>query len=200
MKLSRQLFLFAVWLMPFAVIAQTHHEKIDTTIVAKIRDEGFNRSQVMDILQMLTDVNGSRLSFSPGYKSAAAYAKKTMESWGLANVQFDTWGDVGKGWSIKKYHMHMLEPTYYPLVGYPKAWSPAVKGTVTGEVIYLNATTEDDLKKYKGKLKGKVIMMDLPPKISFAFEPGATRFNDSTLLRWANDVRSDRGFRFRPGT
>lgn len=189
--------IFLLW--PILAEAQPVREKVDTVAISKIREEGLNRSQVMNILSMLTDVHGPRLSFSPGYKNAANYAKQTMESWGLSNVHFDTWGDIGRGWYIKKFHIHATEPTYAPLVAYPKAWSPGVKNTVTADVVFLNITSEDDLAKYKGKLKGKIVMMDLPPKIKIGFDPVASRFADSTLLRWANDMRGGRGYRFPMG-
>jgi carboxypeptidase Q len=59
--------------------AQTK-DKVDSAAYAKLKSEGFDRSQVMHILSMLTDVNGPRLTNSPGYKTAANYAKSTMES------------------------------------------------------------------------------------------------------------------------
>src|SRR5579872_6319086 len=68
-------------------------EPVDTAAVRKIKDEGMKHSKVMSTLSMLTDVYGPRLTNSPNHKKAADYAKATLESYGLQNVQIDYWGD-----------------------------------------------------------------------------------------------------------
>ncbi|MCX7637033.1 MAG: M20/M25/M40 family metallo-hydrolase [Cyclobacteriaceae bacterium] len=159
----------------------------DTTLVPKIKDEGLNRSQVMQILHMLTDVHGPRLTNSPGYKKAAEYAKKTMESWGLQNVHFDYWGEeFGRGWQLKKFSLAALSPVYFPVIAYPKAWSPGIKGTVAAEAVYLDLKTESDLEKYRGKLKGKFVLFSLPTPVKPGFEPDARRLDEKDLLELAN--------------
>lgn len=174
-----------------AVTAQSI-EKVDTAMVSKIKKEGFNNSQVMNILSMLTDVHGPRLTGSSGYKKAADYAKSTLNSWGLQNVHIDVWDeDFGRGWELKKFSMQALEPSYYPVNAYPKAWSPGIKGTVQGEAIYLDVKKEEDLAKYKGKLKGKFVLFSLPSPVKIPFAPGATRLTDSTLLVMANSEASE---------
>ena len=45
-------------------------EKMDMASLAKIRDEGLNRSRVMEITSYLTDVYGARLTGSPQAKAA----------------------------------------------------------------------------------------------------------------------------------
>ncbi|WP_333818532.1 M20/M25/M40 family metallo-hydrolase [Ohtaekwangia sp.] len=162
-------------------------EKIDTAMVSKIKDEGLNRSKVMDILSMLTDVHGPRLTNSPGYKKAANYAKSSLELWGVQNVHFDTWEeDFGRGWQLKKFSLQNLSPVYFPVIAYPKAWSPGIKGTVEAEAVYLDIKKEEDINKYKGKLKGKIVLFSLPTPVKPGFKPDATRLNDSTLLQMAN--------------
>ncbi|NBP67417.1 MAG: M20/M25/M40 family metallo-hydrolase [Cytophagia bacterium] len=167
-------------------------DKVDSAVYAKLKAEGFERSQIMHVLSMLTDVNGPRLTNSPGYKTAANYAKSTMEGWGLSNVHFDSFGEFGKGWQVKKFSMSATAPTYFNIISNPKAWSPGIKGTVTADVVYLDVKTEEDLAKYKGKLKGKIVLFNFPimPKPHFA--PDATRHADSTLLKMANAAPRDR--------
>ncbi|HKG91672.1 MAG TPA: hypothetical protein VKA84_07280, partial [Gemmatimonadaceae bacterium] len=46
-------------------------EVIDTALNARIRDEGFNRSRVVETATTLSDVLGPRLAGSPGYREAA---------------------------------------------------------------------------------------------------------------------------------
>src|SRR5688572_16010976 len=137
MKKYIVLLLAAVSLLSTRLAAQGQ-EKIDTAMVSKIKDEGLGRSQVMKILSFLTDVHGPRLTNSPGYKRAADYAKSTLESWGLQNVHFDQWDEeFGRGWELKKFSLHSLSPVYFPVIAYPKAWTPGIKGTIQAEAVFL---------------------------------------------------------------
>jgi carboxypeptidase Q len=167
-------------------------EKIDTAIVSKIKKEGFEQSQVMKTLSMLTDVHGPRLTNSPNYHKAAEYVKRTLESWGLQNVHMDTWDETfGRGWELKKFSLQNLSPVYSPLIAYPKAWSPGVKGTIQAEAVYLDIKSESDIAKYKGKLKGKFVLFSLPTIVKPGFTPDASRLTDSTLLVMANSGASE---------
>lgn len=175
-------------------------EKIDTTMVSKIKKEGFDNSQVMDILSMLTDVHGPRLTNSPGYKKAAEYAKSTLQGWELQNVIYDNWGEeFGRGWQLKKFSLQALTPVYFPVIAYPKAWSPGIKAPVQAEVVYLDIKKEEDIDKYKGKLKGKIVLFSLPIPVKPGFDPDAKRLTDSELLEMANSgvQESFGGRRFR---
>lgn len=162
-------------------------EKIDTAIVSKIKEEGLKRSQLMSNLSMLTDVIGPRLTNSPGYKKAADYAKSTLESYGLQNVQIDMWGEeFGRGWQLKKFTLQATDPVAFPVIAYPKAWSPGIKGLVQAEAVFLDVKTPADLSNYAGKLKGKIVLFSAMTPVKPGFTPDATRFTDSTLLLMAN--------------
>ncbi|PYR95759.1 MAG: hypothetical protein DMG12_28020 [Acidobacteria bacterium] len=63
-------------------------EKVDLDAIYKIKDEGLNRSQVMDILSYLTDVYGARLTGSPQIKAAAEWTRKKLMEWELVNVNW----------------------------------------------------------------------------------------------------------------
>jgi len=185
--MNKSLFLSALGICAASVVFAQKAEKVDTTLIAKIKKEGFERSQVMDIMSMLTDVNGPRLTNSPGYAKAAEYVKTTLTAWGLQNAHLDTWDEeFGRGWSIKKFSLQNLSPVYTSVIAYPKAWSPGIKGTVQAEVVYLDVNTEADLEKYKGKLKGKIVLFDKPVDTTPTFTPDGTRFTDSELLEMAN--------------
>ena len=61
-------------------------EQLDYAMIAKIRDEGLNRSQVMDHISWLSDVYGPRLTGSPTIKQASDWTQKKFKEWGLANI------------------------------------------------------------------------------------------------------------------
>jgi carboxypeptidase Q len=176
------------------------NEQPDDALVTKIKQAGIEHSQVMEILAMLTEVNGPRLTNSKGYQKAADYAKATLESWGVMNVHFDQWDEVfGKGWELKKFSLAATEPSYLPLIAYPKAWSPGVKGSLKAEVVYLDIEKESDLARYKGKLKGKIVLFSLPSPVAPTFKADASRHADSTLqeMAQAEASSSNRSNRFR---
>ncbi len=172
--------------LALAASAQTSGEKIDSAAFAQIRDEGMNRSGVMEIESYLADVYGPRLTGSPGYVRAADWAVSKLASLGLANAHTEKWGPFGRGWDLKRYSANVIGHQNFPLFSYPKAWSPGTGGTQTGEVIYFDATTDSALATYKGKLKGKFVLLSDPRDIKAHFLPEATRDADSTLLDMAN--------------
>jgi carboxypeptidase Q len=158
----------------------------ETDPVARIKDEGLNRSQVMPTLSHLTDVIGPRLTGSPGMKQANEWTRDTLRSWGLQNSHLEAWGPFGRGWSLSKFSIQVVSPQCIPLIAYPRAWSPGLDGTVIAEVARLDAKTVADLDKLKGKLRGKVVMLGAPVDVKPAVNAFATRLTDSDLLTLAD--------------
>jgi carboxypeptidase Q len=176
----------------FADAHAQYKDRPDTAIVSKLKREGMNNSRVMDVLEKLTDVYGPRLTNSPGYQRAAEYASQTLSSWGLENVHYDRWDEpFGRGWQLKKFSLQVSGPSAFPVIAYPKAWSPGLKSPARAEAIYLDVKSEDDLKNYVGKLKGKIVLFSLPVPIKPGYTAEATRLSDSVLLQLANAQASE---------
>ena len=169
-----------------AALAQPPQEKFDEAAINKIKEEGLQHSQVMDTLSYITDVTGARLTGSPNLRAAQEWAKNKLASWGLANAHLEAWGPFGRGWSLEGFAANQVKPYYAPLIAYPKAWSPSTNGAVRGEVVYLNAASADELEKYKGKLKGAIVLIDKPREVKAHFEPEGHRLSDSDLWKLAN--------------
>ena len=79
-------------------------------VVAKIKDEGLNRSQVMQTLSYLTDVIGPRLTGSPNLKKATAWTLDRLKQMGLSNVRTESWGEFGMGWQQRHISLRMITP------------------------------------------------------------------------------------------
>lgn len=161
-------------------------EKVDLEMMKKIREEGLERSQVMDTLSWLTDVVGQRLTGSPGMKAANEWTKERLTKYGLVNAQVEPWGTFGRGWSFDKVSIHVTEPTSFPVIGYPKAWTPGTNGPVVGEVVFANIQTEADFEKYKGKLKGAIVLAQPVRAVAAWFKAPGSRATDEELLKLAN--------------
>lgn len=159
----------------------------------RIRDEGLNHSQVMDILSHLTEVIGPRLTGSPAHKRANEWTRDQLAGWGITNAHLESAGLFGRGWTLKKFSAQLVEPQGIPLVAWPKAWSTGLEWPVVGEVVYLDARSTADLEKYKGKLKGAIVLMGTPREVKARFEPYATRLTDADLLKLANADPARRG-------
>src|SRR5476651_2487504 len=140
----------------------------DPAMTAKIREEGMNHSQVMDIAFHLTDVSGPRLSGSPGLKRAQDWAVNQLKTWGMVNAKREDWGKFGKGWEVQKNYAAITVPYYHAIVAIPKAWTPGTGGEIKGDVILIKADTIPDLDQYKGKLKGKIVIFDTKTKVTRA--------------------------------
>ena len=154
----------------------------DPTMTQRIREEGLNHSQVMDIAFHLTDISGPRLAGSPGLKRAQDWAVKTLKTWGMVNAKREDWGKFGKGWEVQKNYAAMTVPYYHAIIAIPKAWTPGTNGPIKSEVVYIKADTVPELEQYKGKLKGKIVIFEARPPAEQNFtRPDASRFTDSAL-------------------
>ena len=170
-------------LLTGALFAQ--QENLDMTMMAKIREEGLNHSQVMEIVFNLTDANGPRLMQSPGYFKAANWAKNKLTSWGLENANLEAWGQWGKGWELEKYYLAMTAPYYKPLIGFPKTFSRGTDGLQHAEVVLMDLKDSSALANYRGQLKNKIILIKRTDSLKLGFQPDASRYNDSDLTKLA---------------
>ncbi len=174
--------LFFLCLLAFSVSAYGfQNTDIDYDAVYKIKDEGLNNSQVMDIAWNLTDRIGPRLTGSEGLQRAYDWTSETMKSWGLENVKVEPWGEFGKGWDVRKSYAAMTAPYYQAIIGIPKAWTPGTNGLIKAEVVYVNIEEIADLTNYQGKLAGKVVMLPTNIEAKTTFEADARRWTEDQL-------------------
>ncbi len=154
--------------------------------ITRIKDEGMNRSQVMQTLSYLSDVIGPRLTASPGMRRANEWTRDQLTKWGLQNAHLEPWGPFGRGWTLKRFSAQVTEPVAIPLIAYPKAWSPGLASPLTADVVYFDAKTDADLEKYKGKLNGKIVLTAALRDVPAHFDAPGTRLNEKELLTLAD--------------
>ena len=179
--MRKSLFAIAAMLLVLVQVQARQNATVDYDGVYKIKDEGFNNSQVMDIAWNLTDRIGPRLTGSSGLKNAYEWTSSQFKEWGLSNVEILPWGDFGPGWDVEKSYIAMREPYYQAIIGIPKAWTPGTNGLLSAEVVYVNIEDEADLNKYKGKLKGKIAMLPTTIEAKTTFKADARRFTEDEL-------------------
>ncbi len=181
-------------LLPLAALAQAPTAPLtkpakpvaaDADPIARIKDEGMNRSQIMATFAHLTDNVGPRLTGTPALHRANEWTRDELTRMGLQNAKLEEWGVFGRGWSLESFTGEVLTPQVQPLLAYPKAWAPGCN-LQNAEVVWVNATTVADLEKYRGKLKGKVVLSGPMRDVKAHFEPEATRRTEKELLELAD--------------
>lgn len=199
-KIISALALYAV-LLPAIAFGQTAPAVYTAPAadIAKIKKEGMENSQVMQTLSYLTDVIGGRLTNSPNMKRANEWTRDTMAKWGMQNAKLESWGPWGRGWSLKSFSAEVTAPQVFPVIAYPKAWSPSTKGAVTSEIVVFDAKTDEDFAKFKGKLKDKIVLISEIRDLKADFDGFGTRRTDEELAKLAAADPNARGA-MRPAT
>jgi len=172
--------LFVGFAVPSAVQAQ--QETIDTGMVNRIRDEGFNRSQIAEIAHEITDVAGPRLTNSPGWRRAADWTRQTLNAWGLSGAQQEPWGQFGYGWEPAKTSLAMRNPYYSPMIAYAMPWSGSTDGPVSAPAYIIRHMDSTWLDAHLAEMKGKILLIEPQDTTDKPhFHADAERFSDSAL-------------------
>ncbi len=130
---------------------------IDRSMLAKMRAEEDANSQVAPVFEMLTINIGPRLTASPAHKRAAELARDRLASYGLENARLEPW-KFGRGWSMEKVTVEMIEPRYLPLIGYADAWSPSTNGEIVATPVFLGGESPEAVEHSREQYKGAIVM------------------------------------------
>jgi hypothetical protein len=154
------------------VTAALGADQVDLGVVYRIKTEAFDHSKVLEHLEYLSDRYGPRLTASPEFGEAADWALQRLRDYGLENVHTEKWGPFGRSWSLQKFSLEMIQPRYSLLAAWPLAWSGTTKGPLRGEPILAPAPANNRqqsdadldryIEKYKGKLRGKIVLISEP--------------------------------------
>jgi hypothetical protein len=130
--------------------------------LARIRDEGMNRSHVVELFNHLTNVIGPRLTGSPAFKQSIDWSAATLKGYGLSSVHTEAW-PYGKGWTLEKLTLEMTEPRYFPIIGYPEAWSPSTANDIVGTPVYIgDLANADSVKARASSVRGAIVLATKP--------------------------------------
>jgi hypothetical protein len=169
------------------IVALTAHSQVrppdaaDTAMLNRIWLEGANNSRVMEHLSWMTDVFGPRVPGSPAYNKAAEWAAKRFTELGLSGAVVEPAGDFGLGWSYEYVSAHMTAPSYMPIQAYPRPWTGSTKGKISGSPVLAPVNAKADMEKYKGKLKGAIVLVRGPRPVHPNFNAPAKRMDDKDL-------------------
>jgi hypothetical protein len=154
-------------------------------MLARIRTEAMERSQIMKTMHMFADLYGPRLTGSPNHKAAAEWAVKQMTAWGLENAHLEPWDFKHPGWLNERLSAHIISPVKDPLVCEVLAWTPSTKDTVQAKAVQLvlpERPTQDQLSTFfsnnKSRVRGKIVMVGKAAVVPVNLNPPAKRNTD----------------------
>src|SRR5579863_5976872 len=133
----------------------------DAQILAEIRDH----SEAMQNSEYLGDSIGPRLTGSPQLKQANEWTADIFRKYGLTNVHLEPW-TIAHSWTRGTAHARIISPTEHPLTIAAAGWSPSTAGTVRGPLVFVDIRKDEDFEKYRGKLKGAIIITQEPQSLS----------------------------------
>jgi len=146
----------------------------DAQLLAEVRDH----SEVMQNLEYLSDNIGPRLTGSPQLKQANEWTAEVMKKYGLVNVHLEPW-TIARSWTRGSARARIIAPAEHPLTIASAGWAPGTNGVLRGPVVYFDAKTKDDFAKFKGKLKGAIVITQEPQPLS----PPRPEDSNSELVR-----------------
>jgi len=132
-------------------------EPFDRAMLARIKEEGLQRSHAQQLFLALTDGIGARLTGSPAYTQAARWAQARFTEFGLANVHLEP-VPFPRGWSLEKISVEMTSPRYMPLIAYADAWSPSTGGEIVAAPVFIGGKSPDDVSAMAASIKGAIVM------------------------------------------
>src|SRR5258705_240876 len=162
--------------------------------VSRMILEGTQQSHVKDDLAYLLDVIGPRLTGSSGMRRANEWTQQKFREYGMDRAELESW-DFGVGWTRGPTTLRMLVPHRRELLGVSWAWSPGTNGPVAGDVVLLDARTQQDFdRRFAGKLAGKWIMIGPAAELPNPDAPALTRADSAaeayrSLLRAGDSLR-----------
>ncbi len=192
--MSRLLFCFPALLWAGFACAQSG-SPLDRESLAKLRREAFENSQAAPVFEMLTSTIGPRLTASPAHRRAAEFARERLASYGLENARLEPW-KFGRGWSLEKLTVEMVEPRYFPLLGYADGWSTSTPGEIAGTPMVVAGKLPEEIAALGAAMKGAIVLTqpletnfvrsDRPQPSDPAYVPQSAAYATNSTIRPLN--------------
>jgi carboxypeptidase Q len=168
---------------PSYELPQPTAETLDYAAYGSIRAEALNHSHIMEYASALMDGIGPRLTGSPNLKKANQWTMDQFNSMGCSNVHLEDWGEFGMGWEQLNTWVRMTAPDHAVFIAQAAPWSPATKGAVSGNAVWVDIKDEKDFDQYKGKLAGKIVLLGEMRDVKPVDKPLFTRYDEADLQK-----------------
>jgi carboxypeptidase Q len=134
-------------------------EEADQRIAAEVK----SHSELMKNLEYLTTEIGARLTGSKQMQQASDWTLKRFRDYGL-DAHLET-TEVPHAYYRGVDTAEIVAPIARRVDIHAMGWSKATPGQVSGAVALVKMESPDDLAKFKGKLKGAVVLLNKPAEI-----------------------------------
>ncbi len=175
---------FALAAGPPAARAQ---EAATDAAIARILDEGLNRSAIPVTAHELLDTIGARLTNSPNMRRAEDWAVREFADMGLARVRKEGF-EFGRGWEIVASSVDMVAPRPLRLTAIPIAWTPGTDGPLEAPIVVAPIEEKAHFAAYRGQLAGRIVLISLPGTGDEPTEPAFVRLDAAQI---AEDDRTN---------
>jgi hypothetical protein len=140
------------------------YRKAMETADQQIADEVKAHSELMKNLQYLTTEIGARLTGSPQMQQASEWTLKRFRDYGIeVHLESTT---IAHSWTRGSETAAIMSPIRKNIGIRAFGWSKATPGEVTGKVVALTIEQPSDFEKYRGTLKGAIVMTRKPTDVS----------------------------------
>ena len=192
--------LFAMTLLlQLAPAASAKPPVLTPEVVAKIRKEAMDNSQILNTLHYYTDVYGPRLTGSPNLEAAGRWSMKQMKEWGFDHVEMEPWNFGSPGWTNDRATGAIVSPVQDQLTFEVLAWTPGTNGIVSRDAVRLtnprkpngdnprcrrNPTQEEltaHLAGLAGKVRDGIVLAGGPASRGVNFNPPSKRLTDEQV-------------------
>jgi Zn-dependent M28 family amino/carboxypeptidase len=145
---------------------QQSYRKLMETADQQIADEVKAHSELMRNLEYLTTQIGARLTGSTQMQQASDWSLKQFQAYGVdAHLETAT---IDHAWTRGVETSAVTSPIQKSIGIRAFGWSKATDGDVSGKVVSLEVSEPSDFDKYRGKLKGAIVLVNKPADLSKA--------------------------------
>jgi carboxypeptidase Q len=163
---------------------------VEDPVLRRIWTEGMQSSQAMDLMQVLADSIGPRLTGTPGSLAGQAWLQRLYTQWGITarSERYGTW----TGWRRGPSHIDLIAPRVRSLEGTMLAWSPGTRGRPVEAATIILEDPADSLRfnAWLPTAKGRFVLASPPqpscrPDSSYREWAGSAAFEVMSVQRAA---------------
>ncbi|HEX8457675.1 MAG TPA: M20/M25/M40 family metallo-hydrolase [Pyrinomonadaceae bacterium] len=181
MKLFRASLLSFILLFP--CVAQAQQPGASEQTAARLAGEVLIHGRAMEYVQNLSDKFGGRLSGSAAYRRSAEWAAAQFRAAGVTDVRLEPF-PLESTWTRGRAEARMIAPLERTLYLESLGWAPSTPaGGVRGEIYLLAELSRDFIKREAGKIKGRIVMLDLSSLLKDGYSAFAKLVAAQELLK-----------------
>ncbi len=150
---------------------------MDTKILEQVKTD---EPELKANLTYLADRIGPRLTGSSKLDQASHWTEEQFKAAGFSNAHLEPW-TIEKAWNRGTATGRIVSPAEQQLTLAAYGWSPSTNGTLRGQVTAIKVERVADLDRYKGKLKGAIVLVGAPGDLVPPENPLLTPFDKMSL-------------------